>query len=208
MQSTVGSTFFWPAGGETVHPAVPTGKRAALLWIWSLWNHLCRSSEWINHLLSVTCYLFNAMQGGIWPEPFLHFVFRTRGLLKMSCRRNWETSRSRTEHITSRAFVHGNNTFIVKVTLRPVSFYLSVCRRADRETAARITEEIGNLMKEIETLVEEKKKDSSDMTKNITPQESKYASQITSNPNVSEVMVHLFQITLWFSPHWYIFDIS
>lgn len=92
--------------------------------------------------------------------------------------------------------------------MRAVSFYLSVCRRADRETAARITEEIGNLMKEIETLVEEKKKDSSDMTKNITPQESKYTAQIASNPNVSEVMVHLFQITLWFSPYWYIFDIS
>lgn len=43
--------------------------------------------------------------------------------------------------------------------------------RADRETAARITEEIGNLMKEIETLVEEKKKDSSDMAKMIVPQE-------------------------------------
>lgn len=44
--------------------------------------------------------------------------------------------------------------------------------RADRETAARITEEIGNLMKEIETLVEEKKKDSPDM-KFIEPQEGK-----------------------------------
>lgn len=50
---------------------------------------------------------------------------------------------------------------------------LSVCGRADRETAARITEEIGNLMKEIETLVEEKKKDSSDMAKMVTPQESR-----------------------------------
>lgn len=44
--------------------------------------------------------------------------------------------------------------------------------RADRETAARITEEIGNLMKEIETLVEEKKKDSSDMAKMVAPQQS------------------------------------
>uniref|UniRef100_A0A665WX22 procollagen-proline 3-dioxygenase n=1 Tax=Echeneis naucrates TaxID=173247 RepID=A0A665WX22_ECHNA len=44
-------------------------------------------------------------------------------------------------------------------------------QKADRETAARITEEIGNLMKEIETLVEEKKKDSSDMAKIIVPQE-------------------------------------
>lgn len=40
---------------------------------------------------------------------------------------------------------------------------VSVLFRADRETAARITEEIGNLMKEIETLVEEKTKESSDI---------------------------------------------
>ncbi|KAM9362201.1 prolyl 3-hydroxylase 1 [Symphorus nematophorus] len=44
-------------------------------------------------------------------------------------------------------------------------------QKADRETAARITEEIGNLMKEIETLVEEKKKDSSDLAMMIAPQE-------------------------------------
>ncbi|XP_029287600.1 prolyl 3-hydroxylase 1 [Cottoperca gobio] len=44
-------------------------------------------------------------------------------------------------------------------------------QKAEKETAARITEEIGNLMKEIETMVEEKKKDSSDMTVIITPQE-------------------------------------
>ncbi|CAJ1051909.1 prolyl 3-hydroxylase 1 [Xyrichtys novacula] len=44
-------------------------------------------------------------------------------------------------------------------------------QKADRETAARITEEIGNLMKEIETLVEEKKKDSSDLTMMVAPQE-------------------------------------
>lgn len=37
--------------------------------------------------------------------------------------------------------------------------------RADKETAARITEEISNLMKEIETLVEEKSKESSDLAK-------------------------------------------
>ncbi|XP_077060150.1 prolyl 3-hydroxylase 1 isoform X1 [Siphateles boraxobius] len=37
-------------------------------------------------------------------------------------------------------------------------------QKADRETAARITEEIGNLMKEIETLVEEKTKESSDIS--------------------------------------------
>lgn len=46
-----------------------------------------------------------------------------------------------------------------------------LCLRAERETAARITEEIGNLMKEIENLVEEKKKDSSELTKMIVPQE-------------------------------------
>ncbi|KAM9364419.1 prolyl 3-hydroxylase 1 [Pholidichthys leucotaenia] len=44
-------------------------------------------------------------------------------------------------------------------------------QKADRETAARITEEIGNLMKEIETLVEEKKKDSSEMARMVAPQE-------------------------------------
>ncbi|XP_068567975.1 prolyl 3-hydroxylase 1 [Cebidichthys violaceus] len=44
-------------------------------------------------------------------------------------------------------------------------------QKADKETAARITEEIGNLMKEIETLVEEKKKDSSDMAMIIAPTE-------------------------------------
>uniref|UniRef100_A0A4W5RTP5 procollagen-proline 3-dioxygenase n=1 Tax=Hucho hucho TaxID=62062 RepID=A0A4W5RTP5_9TELE len=38
-------------------------------------------------------------------------------------------------------------------------------QRAERETAARITEEIGNLMKEIETLVEEKNKESTDIAK-------------------------------------------
>uniref|UniRef100_A0A6J0UUQ0 procollagen-proline 3-dioxygenase n=1 Tax=Pogona vitticeps TaxID=103695 RepID=A0A6J0UUQ0_9SAUR len=37
-------------------------------------------------------------------------------------------------------------------------------QRVERETAARISEEIGNLMKEIETLVEEKTKESSDMS--------------------------------------------
>lgn len=47
-----------------------------------------------------------------------------------------------------------------------------MCFRADKETAARITEEIGNLMKEIETLVEEKKKDSSDMAMMVAPQDT------------------------------------
>lgn len=41
---------------------------------------------------------------------------------------------------------------------------LSLLPRVERETAARISEEIGNLMKEIETLVEEKTKESSDMS--------------------------------------------
>ncbi|KFW84981.1 Prolyl 3-hydroxylase 1, partial [Manacus vitellinus] len=40
-------------------------------------------------------------------------------------------------------------------------------QKAERETAARISEEIGNLMKEIETLVEEKAKESADMSKFI-----------------------------------------
>uniref|UniRef100_A0A673ZL95 procollagen-proline 3-dioxygenase n=1 Tax=Salmo trutta TaxID=8032 RepID=A0A673ZL95_SALTR len=38
-------------------------------------------------------------------------------------------------------------------------------QKTERETAARITEEIGNLMKEIETLVEEKNKESTDIAK-------------------------------------------
>ncbi|XP_054857478.1 prolyl 3-hydroxylase 1 [Eublepharis macularius] len=38
-------------------------------------------------------------------------------------------------------------------------------QKVERETAARISEEIGNLMKEIETLVEEKTKESTDMNK-------------------------------------------
>uniref|UniRef100_A0A8C0GT44 procollagen-proline 3-dioxygenase n=2 Tax=Chelonoidis abingdonii TaxID=106734 RepID=A0A8C0GT44_CHEAB len=38
-------------------------------------------------------------------------------------------------------------------------------QKVERETAARISEEIGNLMKEIETLVEEKTKESVDMSK-------------------------------------------
>lgn len=44
---------------------------------------------------------------------------------------------------------------------------VSVPFRADRERAARITEEIGNLMKEIETLVEEKTKESVDITQMV-----------------------------------------
>ena len=60
-----------------------------------------------------------------------------------------------------------------------------MCLRADRETAARITEEIGNLMKEIETLVEEKKKDSSDLAMIIAPQEGKYVTLIIREPDGS-----------------------
>uniref|UniRef100_A0A3B4A4N5 procollagen-proline 3-dioxygenase n=1 Tax=Periophthalmus magnuspinnatus TaxID=409849 RepID=A0A3B4A4N5_9GOBI len=45
-------------------------------------------------------------------------------------------------------------------------------QKAEKEAAARITEEIGNLMKEIETLVEEKKKDSSDLAKIVAPQDA------------------------------------
>ncbi|KAG7263047.1 hypothetical protein CRUP_036449 [Coryphaenoides rupestris] len=44
-------------------------------------------------------------------------------------------------------------------------------QKVERETAARITEEIGNLMKEIENLVEEKNKDSSDVNKIIATPE-------------------------------------
>uniref|UniRef100_A0A8B9PWC8 procollagen-proline 3-dioxygenase n=1 Tax=Apteryx owenii TaxID=8824 RepID=A0A8B9PWC8_APTOW len=40
-------------------------------------------------------------------------------------------------------------------------------QKVERETAARISQEIGNLMKEIETLVEEKAKESADMSKFI-----------------------------------------
>ncbi|KAA0707476.1 Prolyl 3-hydroxylase 1 [Triplophysa tibetana] len=40
-------------------------------------------------------------------------------------------------------------------------------QKADKETAARITEEIGNLMKEIETLVEEKSKESFDIGRTV-----------------------------------------
>ncbi|XP_053308292.1 prolyl 3-hydroxylase 1 [Spea bombifrons] len=40
-------------------------------------------------------------------------------------------------------------------------------QKAERETAARISEEIGNLMKEIENLVEEKTKDTFDLSKSL-----------------------------------------
>lgn len=41
----------------------------------------------------------------------------------------------------------------------------SCAHRSERETAARISQEIGNLMKEIETLVEEKTKESLDVSR-------------------------------------------
>jgi leucine proline-enriched proteoglycan (leprecan) len=47
----------------------------------------------------------------------------------------------------------------------PFNLFIAATCRAERETAARITEEIGNLMKEIETLVEEKNKESTDIAK-------------------------------------------
>uniref|UniRef100_A0A8B9J5R7 procollagen-proline 3-dioxygenase n=1 Tax=Astyanax mexicanus TaxID=7994 RepID=A0A8B9J5R7_ASTMX len=52
-------------------------------------------------------------------------------------------------------------------------------QKADRETAARITEEIGNLMKEIETLVEEKTKESTDIPKIINDGGSETVAFIT-----------------------------
>ncbi|XP_049589040.1 prolyl 3-hydroxylase 1 [Syngnathus scovelli] len=62
-------------------------------------------------------------------------------------------------------------------------------QKSDRETAARITEEIGNLMKEIETLVEEKKKDSTDLANMVVAQEG--GSPIYDNIKVSMTSVQL-----------------
>lgn len=45
------------------------------------------------------------------------------------------------------------------------SLQSSCARRSERETAVRISQEIGNLMKEIETLVEEKTKESLDVSR-------------------------------------------
>lgn len=64
------------------------------------------------------------------------------------------------------------NIVIVKMFVM-ASVFPPVCVRAEKETAARITEEIGNLMKEIETMVEEKKKDTSEMAIIIPPHEGK-----------------------------------
>ncbi|XP_072521865.1 prolyl 3-hydroxylase 1 [Salminus brasiliensis] len=57
-------------------------------------------------------------------------------------------------------------------------------QKADRETAARITEEIGNLMKEIETLVEEKTKESTDIAKIIND-----GTNNTSPPSADDKLV-------------------
>ncbi|KAJ8360559.1 hypothetical protein SKAU_G00170840 [Synaphobranchus kaupii] len=54
-------------------------------------------------------------------------------------------------------------------------------QKIERETAARITEEIGNLMKEIETLVVEKNKDSSDLSKVVREGGSVLFDDITVN---------------------------
>ncbi|XP_051931067.1 prolyl 3-hydroxylase 1 [Hippocampus zosterae] len=62
-------------------------------------------------------------------------------------------------------------------------------QKADRETAARITEEIGNLMKEIETLVEEKKKDSTDLTNMVVTPEG--GSQFYDNIKVALTSMQL-----------------
>uniref|UniRef100_A0A8C3ABQ3 procollagen-proline 3-dioxygenase n=1 Tax=Cyclopterus lumpus TaxID=8103 RepID=A0A8C3ABQ3_CYCLU len=62
-------------------------------------------------------------------------------------------------------------TFVDPVSEQVIPYRSLFAYLMQRETTARITEEIGNLMKEIETLVEEKKKDSSDMAMVIAPQE-------------------------------------
>ncbi|XP_026879828.2 LOW QUALITY PROTEIN: prolyl 3-hydroxylase 1 [Electrophorus electricus] len=54
-------------------------------------------------------------------------------------------------------------------------------QKIDKETAARITEEIGNLMKEIETLVEEKTKESTDIAKIVNDGTSPSASALAGN---------------------------
>ncbi|XP_073681438.1 prolyl 3-hydroxylase 1-like [Garra rufa] len=54
-------------------------------------------------------------------------------------------------------------------------------QKADKETAARITEEISNLMKEIETLVEEKSKESSDLAKFVKDDNNPSATPETAN---------------------------
>lgn len=49
-------------------------------------------------------------------------------------------------------------------------------------------------MKEIETLVEEKKKDSSEMAMIIAPQEGEYYTRMTREPDVRETVEHLFLV--------------
>uniref|UniRef100_A0A8C6TUU0 procollagen-proline 3-dioxygenase n=1 Tax=Neogobius melanostomus TaxID=47308 RepID=A0A8C6TUU0_9GOBI len=64
-------------------------------------------------------------------------------------------------------------------------------QKAEKEAAARITEEIGNLMKEIETLVEEKKKDSSDLTKIFSPQDAVDGAVLYDNIKISMISKQL-----------------
>ncbi|KAL1264986.1 hypothetical protein QQF64_003013 [Cirrhinus molitorella] len=54
-------------------------------------------------------------------------------------------------------------------------------QKADKETAARITEEISNLMKEIETLVEEKSKETSDLAKFVKDDNNPAPTSETAN---------------------------
>ncbi|XP_077458832.1 prolyl 3-hydroxylase 1 isoform X2 [Stigmatopora argus] len=62
-------------------------------------------------------------------------------------------------------------------------------QKAEQETAVRITEEIGNLMKEIETLVEEKKRDSTDVENMVIGQEG--GSLFYTNINLTMTSVEL-----------------
>ncbi|TRY93097.1 hypothetical protein DNTS_008622 [Danionella cerebrum] len=65
-------------------------------------------------------------------------------------------------------------------------------QKVDRETAARISEEIGNLMKEIETLVEEKSKESSDIAKIVNDE----VKPTPTPETVSKLPVDDFTVTM------------
>ncbi|KAL2090859.1 hypothetical protein ACEWY4_013122 [Coilia grayii] len=67
-------------------------------------------------------------------------------------------------------------------------------QKADRETAARITEEIGNLMKEIETLVEEKNKDSSDLSKLVS--DAPQPDSRSTAPQAGSVLFENIKVTM------------